>query len=172
MQICHVAIVIRHHFRAKSIWMKQRFKRCLGDLFQGRLSRWGSRSKQKSIHQSYLSTLLSSIANPSRQNESDHILFSIRFFFDRHRPMEVFRHAGSLWNVLTGMTRSPSSTSHRIVGLSPRANAMRNQSNPISPSGTLVRPTYLCSHTGLSVDVWSNSNAAIVPWLKRRSTNG
>jgi transcriptional regulator GlxA family with amidase domain len=89
-------------------------------------------------------------------------------------PMEVFRHAGSLWNILTGMERAPSfdvttaSANGEPVncdgGIQIRPNmALEN----VGKTDLIFVPT-----TGLSVDDVVERNAAIVPWLKRRSSRG
>jgi transcriptional regulator GlxA family with amidase domain len=89
-------------------------------------------------------------------------------------PMEVFRHAGSLWNILTGTQTAPrfrvntASADGRPVccdgGIKIQPNlALRN----VGKTDLIFVPT-----TGLSVDDVVERNASIVPWLKRRSTRG
>jgi transcriptional regulator GlxA family with amidase domain len=89
-------------------------------------------------------------------------------------PMEVFRHAGSLWNILTGAQLTPAfqvttaSADGKPVncdgGIQIRPNvALRD----VGRTDLIFVPT-----TGLSVDDVVERNAPIVPWLTRRSTRG
>jgi transcriptional regulator GlxA family with amidase domain len=89
-------------------------------------------------------------------------------------PMEVFRHAGSLWNILIGTQMTPrfrvttASADGRPVscdgGIQIRPNvALRD----VGKTDLIFVPT-----TGLSVDDVLERNAPIVPWLKRRSGRG
>src|SRR3954464_12625386 len=89
-------------------------------------------------------------------------------------PMEVFRHAGSLWNILTGMRCAPSfhvttaSADGRPVQCDGEIQIRPNLAlNDVGKTDLIFVPT-----TGVSVDDVLERNAAIVPWLKRRSTNG
>ena len=89
-------------------------------------------------------------------------------------PMEVFRHAGSLWNVLTGSKSSPSF----------RVTTATADGGPVACDGGIhIHPNVALKDvgktdlifvptTGLSVDDVLERNAPIVPWLKRRSTHG
>jgi transcriptional regulator GlxA family with amidase domain len=89
-------------------------------------------------------------------------------------PMEVFRHAGSLWNILTG---TPNAPNFRVITASADGAAVNCdggiQIKPnialkdVGRSDLIFVPT-----TGLSVDDVVERNASIVPWLKRRSTRG
>jgi transcriptional regulator GlxA family with amidase domain len=89
-------------------------------------------------------------------------------------PMEVFRHAGSLWNILTGTQLAPS---FRVTTASADGDAVdcdggiRIHPNiamkDVGKTDLIFVPT-----TGLSVDDVVERNATIVPWLKRRSTRG
>jgi transcriptional regulator GlxA family with amidase domain len=89
-------------------------------------------------------------------------------------PMEVFRHAGSLWNILTGAQLTPrfrvttASADGRPVhcdgGIQIRPNLALQQ---IGKTDLIFVPT-----TGLNVDDVVERNAPIVPWLKRRSHRG
>ena len=89
-------------------------------------------------------------------------------------PMEVFRHAGSLWNVLTGMQLAPSfrvttaSIGGRPVncdgGIQIRPNVALQD---VGKADLIFVPT-----TGLSIDDVVERNGPIVPWLKRRSAHG
>jgi transcriptional regulator GlxA family with amidase domain len=89
-------------------------------------------------------------------------------------PMEVFRHAGYLWNVLTGTGTAP----HFHV------TTASADGEPVSCDGSIriqaqvaledVAETDLIfvPTTGLSVDDVVERNAAVVPWLKSRSERG
>src|SRR5450432_1175318 len=84
-------------------------------------------------------------------------------------PMEVFRHAGSLWNILVGTRPDPpfhvttASVDGRPVNcdggirIQPNA-ALKDIRNP----DLIFIPT-----TGLGIDDVVERNAAVVPWLKR-----
>ncbi len=89
-------------------------------------------------------------------------------------PMEVFRHAGSLWNILTGTKLAPSfhvrtaSADGRPVNCDGDIQIQPNLAlKDVCETDLIFVPT-----TGLSVDDVVERNAAIVPWLKRRSTKG
>jgi len=89
-------------------------------------------------------------------------------------PMEVFRHAGSLWNILTGSRQVPSFhvTTASVDGRPIRCDGeIQIQPNvalkDVGKTDLIFVPT-----TGLSVDDVVERNAEIVPWLKRRSTRG
>lgn len=89
-------------------------------------------------------------------------------------PMEVFRHAGSLWNILTGSKNAPS---FRVTTASADGKAVNCDGGiQIQPNIGLkdVGRTDLIfvPTTGLSVDDAVERNAKIVPWLKRRSGRG
>ncbi len=89
-------------------------------------------------------------------------------------PMEVFRHAGSLWNTLTGSESSP-----RF-----RVTMASGDGRPVRCDGEIqIRPNVALKDvgktdlifvptTGISVDDVLERNAPIVPWLKRRSRRG
>src|SRR6202166_3352540 len=89
-------------------------------------------------------------------------------------PMEVFRHAGSLWNILTGMRSAPrfhvttASADGRPVQCDGEIQIQPNVAlKDVGKTDLIFVPT-----TGLSVDDVVERNAPIVPWLKRRSTSG
>ena len=89
-------------------------------------------------------------------------------------PMEVFRHAGSLWNILTGAQLAPR---FHVVTASADGRPVRCDGDiQIRPNLALknVGKTDLIfvPTTGLSVDDVVERNATIVPWLRRRSTAG
>jgi transcriptional regulator GlxA family with amidase domain len=89
-------------------------------------------------------------------------------------PMEVFRHAGSLWNVLTGIRPDPPfrvTTASADGGPVNCDGAIRIQPNcalkDVRKTDLIFIPT-----TGLSIDDVVERNAAVVPWLKRLHTRG
>ena len=89
-------------------------------------------------------------------------------------PMEVFRHAGSLWNILTGTKLEPR---FHVTTASADGGPVRCDGDiQIQPNIALkdVGKTDLIfiPTTGLSVVDVLERNAAVVPWLKRRSTRG
>ena len=89
-------------------------------------------------------------------------------------PMEVFRHAGSLWNVLTGERQAPrfrvttASADGKAVGCDgPIQIKPMAAINQIRKADLIFIPT-----TGLSVDDVAERNAPVLPWLKRWSQRG
>src|ERR1700733_1413342 len=89
-------------------------------------------------------------------------------------PMEVFRHAGSLWGQLTGASLEPR---FRVTTASADGKAVDCdggiQIKPnISISDVAKTDLIFVPTTGLSLDDVVERNAAIVPWLKRRSRRG
>jgi transcriptional regulator GlxA family with amidase domain len=89
-------------------------------------------------------------------------------------PMEVFRHAGSLWNILTGDRPAPR---FRVTTASADGRPVHCDGGiQIKPNVALrdIRKTDLIfvPTTGLGVDDVVERNAAIVPWLKQRSRAG
>jgi transcriptional regulator GlxA family with amidase domain len=89
-------------------------------------------------------------------------------------PMEVFRHAGSLWNYLTGTKQTPR---FRVTTASADGRAVRCDGGVmIKPDMALnaVRKTDLIfiPTTGVSVDDVVERNAPVVPWLHRWRKNG
>jgi len=89
-------------------------------------------------------------------------------------PMEVFRHAGSLWNVLTGTRPSPR---FRVTTVSANGRAVHCDGGiNIQPATSLaaIRKTDLIfiPTTGLSLDDAVERNAAVVPWLQRWAERG
>jgi transcriptional regulator GlxA family with amidase domain len=89
-------------------------------------------------------------------------------------PMEVFRHAGMLWNILTGERQTPYFT---VTTASADGKAV-NCDGPIQikpmASITDIRKTDLIfiPTTGLSIDDVVERNAPVVPWLKRWRNRG
>jgi transcriptional regulator GlxA family with amidase domain len=89
-------------------------------------------------------------------------------------PMEVFRHAGELWNVLTGKPPSPC---FRVTTASVEGRAVRCDGPiQIRPAAALtaIRETELIfvPSTGPSVDDVVERNAPVVPWLRRWHKRG
>jgi len=89
-------------------------------------------------------------------------------------PMEVFRHAGSLWNILTGQQCDPSfrvktaSADGRPVCCDGEIEIQPNLAlQDVGRTDLIFVPT-----TGLSVVDVVERNSAIVPWLQRRATRG
>jgi transcriptional regulator GlxA family with amidase domain len=89
-------------------------------------------------------------------------------------PMEVFRHAGTLWNWLTGTRQVPH---FRVTTASVDGRAVRCD-GPIyiKPDGpiTAIRKTNLIfiPTTGLSIDDAVERNARVLPWLRRWHKRG
>ena len=84
-------------------------------------------------------------------------------------PMEVFRHTGSLWNILTG-TQPASRFRVTTASIDGRAVSCDGPIH-IQPAVALkaVRKTDLIfiPSTGLSIDDVVERNAPLVPWLRR-----
>jgi transcriptional regulator GlxA family with amidase domain len=88
--------------------------------------------------------------------------------------MEVFSHAGTLWNLLTGAPQSPR---FRVTTASANGRSVRCDGPiRIQPDAALadIRKTDLIfiPTTGLSVDDVVERNAPVVPWLKRWHKRG
>jgi transcriptional regulator GlxA family with amidase domain len=89
-------------------------------------------------------------------------------------PMEVFRHAGSLWNILAGKRQVPQ---FNVTTASADGKAV-NCDGPIQikPAAAIqdIRKTDLIfiPTTGLSIDDVVERNAPVVPWLKRWRKRG
>jgi transcriptional regulator GlxA family with amidase domain len=89
-------------------------------------------------------------------------------------PMEVFRHSGMLWNVLTGKRQAPG---FRVTTASVDGRAVSCDGDiRIQPSAALadIRRTDLIfiPSTGISLDDVVERNAAVVPWLRRWHKRG
>ena len=89
-------------------------------------------------------------------------------------PMEVFRHAGTLFNLLTGKTQSPyfnvttASTDGRLVTCDgPIAIKPMMAIKEVRQTDLIFIPT-----TGLEIDNVVERNSPIVPWLKRWHQRG
>src|SRR5215469_16093949 len=89
-------------------------------------------------------------------------------------PMEVFRHAGTLWNYLTGTPQVPR---FRVTTASIDGQAVRCD-GPIrvqpDTALTAIRKTDLIfiPTTGMDVDNVVERNARVVPWLRRWHKRG
>jgi transcriptional regulator GlxA family with amidase domain len=88
--------------------------------------------------------------------------------------MEVFRHAGSLWNILTKKKLSPSFRvttasvdGHAVLCDGPISIKPMAAINNIRRTDLIFIPT-----TGLSIDDVVERNAPVVPWLKRWHKRG
>jgi transcriptional regulator GlxA family with amidase domain len=89
-------------------------------------------------------------------------------------PMEVFRHAGTLWNLLTG---KPQSSRFRVTTASADGRTVLCDGPiRIKPMAAIkdIRNTDLIfiPTTGLSLDDVVERNAPVVPWLKRWRNQG
>jgi transcriptional regulator GlxA family with amidase domain len=89
-------------------------------------------------------------------------------------PMEVFRHAGTLWNMLTGTRQAPR---FRVTTASADGRAVNCDGRiQIQPDAaiTTIRKTELIfiPTTGLSLDDVVERNAPVVPWLRRWHKRG
>jgi transcriptional regulator GlxA family with amidase domain len=89
-------------------------------------------------------------------------------------PMEVFRHAGTLWNFLTG---TPQVSRFRVTTASIDGRAVRcDGAIRIQPDTVLtsIRKADLIfiPTTGIDVDKVVERNAPVVPWLRRWHKRG
>ena len=89
-------------------------------------------------------------------------------------PMEVFRHAGTLWNWLTGTRQVPR---FRVTTASVDGRAVRCDGPiDVQPAAALaaVRKSDLIfiPTTGLSIDDVVERHAPVVPWLRRWHERG
>jgi transcriptional regulator GlxA family with amidase domain len=89
-------------------------------------------------------------------------------------PMEVFRHAGLLWNTLTGRPQKPrfdvklaSADGNPVACDGPIHIQPMTAINNIRRTDLIFVPT-----TGLSIDDVVERNAPVVPWLKRWHKRG
>lgn len=89
-------------------------------------------------------------------------------------PLEVFRHAGTLWNILTGARENP--RFHVTTASADGRAVLCDGPIHIKPMAALkdVRKTDLVfiPTTGLSIDDVVERNAPVVPWLKRAHQRG
>jgi transcriptional regulator GlxA family with amidase domain len=99
-------------------------------------------------------------------------------------PMEIFRNAGVLWNLLNGTAQQPHFrvttasldgspvVTDQLVSLGPSA-AFADVEHPdivFVPAGGLPFETLVC--TGYAIDAVVARNAAVVPWLRRWASQG
>ncbi|WP_154660964.1 GlxA family transcriptional regulator [Microvirga lotononidis] len=99
-------------------------------------------------------------------------------------PMEIFRNAGVLWNLLEGRAPVPRfrvttasvggepAVTDKLVSLTP-ACALEKVERPdlvFVPAGGLPLETLV--HTGYVIDSVIESNAGVVPWLRRWAAEG
>lgn len=89
-------------------------------------------------------------------------------------PMEVFRHAGTLWNLLTGTRQVPrfrvttASADGRAVDCDGDIKIQPNTAiTAIRKADLIFIPT-----TGLNVEDVVERNAPVIPWLKRWEKRG
>src|SRR5215468_162976 len=89
-------------------------------------------------------------------------------------PMEVFRHAGFLWNHLTGKPEKPrfevkmaSADGHLVQCDGPIRIEPMASIDDIRKTDLIFIPT-----TGLSLDDVVERNAPVVPWLKKWHQRG
>jgi transcriptional regulator GlxA family with amidase domain len=89
-------------------------------------------------------------------------------------PMEVFRHAGTLWNHLTGKAEKPrfnvttaSADGRAVLCDGPIHIKPMAAIHEIRKTDLIFIPT-----TGLSIDDVVERNAKVVPWLKRWQKRG
>jgi transcriptional regulator GlxA family with amidase domain len=89
-------------------------------------------------------------------------------------PMEVFRHAGSLWNIVTGKRPAPN---FRVTTASVDGRPVRCDGPiHIRPAAAItdIRKTEIIfiPSTGLALDDVVQRNAPVVPWLRRWHKRG
>jgi transcriptional regulator GlxA family with amidase domain len=89
-------------------------------------------------------------------------------------PMEVFRHAGSLWNVLTGTRPAPR---FQVTTTSADGRAVRCDGpiliQPDVPLSSIRKADLIFIPTsGISVDDAVERNQAVLPWLRRWHKRG
>ena len=89
-------------------------------------------------------------------------------------PMEVFRHAGSLWNYLTGLQPSPT---FRVTTVSSDGRAVRCDGgiriHPEFGIGDIRRTNLIfIPTTGLNIDNLDELYAPVLPWLRRWHKRG
>jgi transcriptional regulator GlxA family with amidase domain len=89
-------------------------------------------------------------------------------------PMEVFRHAGSLWNILTGIKQTPrfrvttaSADGRAVLCDGPIHIKPKCALNDIRKTDLIFIPT-----TGLGIQDVVKRNASVVPWLHRWHKRG
>jgi len=89
-------------------------------------------------------------------------------------PMEVFRHAGALWNYLTGIKADPRFhvTTASADGRAVRCDGPIYIQPDTAITSILKTELIFVPTTGVSVDDVVERNAAVVPWLRRWHKRG
>jgi transcriptional regulator GlxA family with amidase domain len=117
----------------------------------------------------------------AREFETEDSVIDVTILFLDHTfsstavgPLEVFSHAGSLWNILTGTRQSPR---FRVTTASANGRAVLCDGPiHIKPMRSLkdIRKTDLIfiPTTGLGIDDVVERNAPVVPWLDRWHNRG
>jgi transcriptional regulator GlxA family with amidase domain len=89
-------------------------------------------------------------------------------------PMEVFRHAGTLWNMLTGTKAAPRFrvTTASIDGRAVRCDGPIHIRTKAAIADIRKTDLIFIPTTGLSLDDVVERNAPVVPWLQRWHKRG
>lgn len=89
-------------------------------------------------------------------------------------PMEVFRHAGTLWNYLTGQQPSPRFhvTTASADGRAVRCDGPIRIQPDVAISAVRKTDLIFIPTTGLNVENVVERNAPVVPWLRRWQKRG
>jgi len=89
-------------------------------------------------------------------------------------PMEVFRHAGTLWNSFTGMRQVPRFrvTTASVDGSAVRCDGPIHIQPEVALSAIRKTDIIFIPSTGLSVEDVVERNAPVVPWLQRWHKRG
>jgi len=89
-------------------------------------------------------------------------------------PMEVFRHAGSLWNILTGEQPSPyfRVTTASVDGRMVRCDGPIHIQPDVALSDIRKTKLIFIPTTGLGIEDVVERNAPVVPWLRRWHKRG
>ena len=89
-------------------------------------------------------------------------------------PMEVFRNAGTLWNICTGEQPSPGFrvTTASADGREVQCDGPLKIQPTVSIANVRKADLIFIPSSGISVDDVLERNAAIVPWLKRWQKRG
>ncbi|HVP55915.1 MAG TPA: helix-turn-helix domain-containing protein [Candidatus Eisenbacteria bacterium] len=89
-------------------------------------------------------------------------------------PMEVFRHAGTLWNYLTGTPPVPRFrvTTASVDGCAVRCDGPIEIKPDTALSAIRKSEVIFIPTTGLSIDDVVERNMPVVPWLRRWHTRG
>jgi len=89
-------------------------------------------------------------------------------------PMEVFRHAGMLWNYLTGVPQDPRFrvTATSVDGRPVRCDGPITISPEVSIADVHKTDLIFIPTTGISVEDAAKRNAPVLPWVKRWQKRG